>query len=202
MEELQNIFDVNDIKHARITGDGVPEEIMGMLGMVVEEVVGIVGRMIRIEGMNMFDLVTANVDRCDHVCDEQMRDVWVRVGKLVNLTPDQVSMMKVLRAEHLKKLEDIYNRRQKLNLEAISVLLPGGGGAGGAFGQVGNRFGGFLSRSKENDRTGKVLDSLKENLKEEQRLARELEYIVFNRLLNPIQVSIRYSCLGGSLGKS
>ena len=48
-------------------------------------------------------------------------------------------------------------------------------------------FSGFFTRNKSNEKLSKVLDALKDNLKEEQRLAQELEHVVLNRLLHPIQ---------------
>jgi hypothetical protein len=45
----------------------------------------------------------------------------------------------------------------------------------------------MFSRNKSNAQLAQVLDALKSNLKEEQRITQELELVVLNRLLHPIQ---------------
>lgn len=147
-----------------------------------DEVVGIVHKLTRVEGLDLNELVNADPHGCDHLCDEQTKEIWTRVARQCELSQDQVAKVRVLRAEHLRKLEAIYNARQKLNLQTISVLLPSSSGGGAP-----SCMAGLFSRNRSNERMKRVLNELKENLKEEQRLAGELEFIVLNRLLMPLQ---------------
>lgn len=184
MDEIRNVYEYNNLRNAKLNGEGVPEEVLGTMSMLVEEVIGVVRRLTRVEGLDMNELVNADPKGCDHLCDEQTKEIWTRVAAQCELNSDQVAKVRVLRAEHLRKLEAVYNGRQKLNLEAISVLLPANVGRGG--GSIGC-MSGLFSRNRNNDKMAFVLNTLKGNLKEEQRLASELEYIVLNRLLMPLQ---------------
>ena len=96
---------------------------------------------------------------------------------------DRCRMMYV-RDVFRKRFDCVYKARADLNMEAIQQMAPfvAGGGAGASF-----SFSSLMVRSKQSASLQSVMDRLKENLREEQRMASELQYIICRKLLQPLQ---------------
>lgn len=143
----------------------------------------------RQEGPNVWELITASIDRVNMEGHDQ--DRWVDIARSLALDEDQKKRALILWGEHTKKLNSIYEERQQLNLEAIGILLPSDHGGRAPRGVTKSSkclsFSSFLHRATHRSKTVNILEKLKCNLREEQKALAELEYLVFHRVLNPIQ---------------
>jgi len=143
----------------------------------------------RHEGPDIWKMITAGVDRVQ--LEPATRETWLERARKINMSADQKKRALILREEQAKKLEATFLARQNLNLEAIALLLPAN--QGGHAPQTGGdklgcfSFPSFLQRSSHRAKTSYVLDKLKANLREEQKVFAEMEYLTFHRVLNPVQ---------------
>lgn len=95
-----------------------------------------------------------------------------------------------LRERYMGKLEQIFHTRQLLNLEAVKVLLPQ---EVGGLAEAGNAqwkdAPNFFTRYRHAYNTANVLRRLRGNLVEEQKALAELDYLVYVKLLDPVQLA-------------
>eukprot|EP01025_Chloroclados_australasicus_P063720 TRINITY_DN8441_c1_g2_i1.p1 TRINITY_DN8441_c1_g2~~TRINITY_DN8441_c1_g2_i1.p1 ORF type:complete len:535 (-),score=48.47 TRINITY_DN8441_c1_g2_i1:326-1930(-) len=189
LRDVAKQLGIENISSTDIYGQNLDSMVLQGLEQLVRDICMVCMRLLRLEGADVWSLIKANVkvapssDRCWNVTS---------TAKRLNFTGDQQQRILALRKEYLRKLDDIFNQRQGLNLKAISVLLPvdqGGQGPNPYKAGATSSLTGFFSRAKHNGRLNQVLERLKENLRSEQRAASELDYIVFHRLLTPIQAA-------------
>mmetsp|Transcript_19578 Transcript_19578/g.59225 ORF Transcript_19578/g.59225 Transcript_19578/m.59225 type:complete len:727 (+) Transcript_19578:227-2407(+) len=181
---LQNADDV-DINAAH-----VPEAQIARLATMVETVNDIHSRALRMDGSNAAGLVSASVDRSSGRHDANRR--WAEAARKLHFTKEQLDKMLNVRTEHLKRLHRIYEERRQVNLEAISVLLPqerGGSAPAMSMERAKSWLPSMFHRSKHASKQKDVMKKLQDNLSAEQRLASELDYMVFRRILTPVQGS-------------
>ncbi|CAD7701367.1 unnamed protein product [Ostreobium quekettii] len=182
-ENRIDIKSLDDPSEARLTGHLV-KEVAGKVEAVCEACM----MLARHEGPDIWGMITAGVDKMQ--LQPHSRDKWLETARSMVLTAEQKKNALILREQQTKKLERVYTDRQNLNLEAIGLLLPSDQGGHAPNGGDKLRwlgFPNFLARSSHRCRTSYVLDKLKANLREEQKVLAESEYMVFHRVLNPIQ---------------
>lgn len=170
--------------HSQDMSGPVAKEVAKQLA----EVCGLCMRLVRIDGPNVWDLIQAETSRTislDAIGEEQ----WFRIAASLQLTEEQVRTASLIRDECVKRLERIYINRQNLNLEAIGLLLPAEhGGKAPRLGKLGCFIlGSLITRTKHSKKTHAVLEQLKENLREEQKLLADVDYMTYHRVVNPLQ---------------
>jgi len=118
-------------------------------------------------------------------CHEVKRR-WADVIACLNLTRDQINKILLFRSAHVARLREIYNRRTELNAKVIALLAPhvsaGAGSHAKAFPWYGQPM-----RDQENGEIDRALTDLKENLVHEQKTASLLEFVMYKKLLTPMQ---------------
>ncbi|CAG9463333.1 unnamed protein product [Pedinophyceae sp. YPF-701] len=114
--------------------------------------------------------------------DRARKALWVSVVRSLDLSEQQIDAMMSARGKHLTRLAAVYKQRQSLNAAAIVQLAPNSVKGPAEAAQEG-----LLDRQKENASVARVLSELKENLKDEQKAASELEFVTFKSLLTPMQ---------------
>jgi hypothetical protein len=140
------------------------------------------------EGAHTAGLVSASIERSSGRHDTNRR--WAEAARKMMFTGEQAEKVLGVRREHLRRLHRIYEDRRQVNLEAISVLLPqerGGSAPSMSVERAKSWLPSMFHRSKHASRQKDVMKKLKDNLSEEQRLASELDYLVFRRILTPVQ---------------
>lgn len=166
----------------------VPDMVLKELSKAVYEVCMMCVRVLRLDGPNLWDLIQGKVGGGVKF-EPHGRDRWLEIAESLQLTKDQMDLAAMLRSQHLQKFDKISVDRQALNLQTIALLLPSEqGGHAPVFSKISCfSISGFIQRSKHSSKTHHALDKLKHNLREEQKLLSELEYMTFNRVMNPIQ---------------
>lgn len=165
----------------------INEHAMKDVSKAVEEVCMTCVRILRVDGPNVWDLIQGRVGG-GVIYELHGHDRWMEIAASLQLSEEQRRLAEMLRSQHLEKCDKISNERQSLNLQAISLLLPNDqGGQAPALGKSCFSISSFIQKSKHSSRTHMALDKLKTNLREEQKLISELEYMTFNRVMNPIQ---------------
>lgn len=190
IRELLTKYNLHNEPNCDIHGSHVPEAEVKELAALVESVNSIHSRALRMDGANVAGLVSASVGRSSGKHDANRR--WANIAWKLNFTKDQLSQMLNIRCEHLDKLRTIYDDRRKVNLEAIAVLLPqdrGGSAPSLSVERAKSWLPSMFHRSKHASKQKDVMNKLQENLSAEQRLASELDYLVFRRVLTPVQGS-------------
>ena len=95
----------------------------------MEQISAISMRAVRVEGVDVWRMVhkTAPPTGCPPGCACfvcRQREAWIDVAEALSLSPQQRRKLVHIRTEYMKKLEAIFQERQRLNLEAVSVMLP------------------------------------------------------------------------------
>ena len=106
----------------------------------------------------------------------------------LDLTEQQVKGMAYVREVFRRRLGGILQARSGLNAEALGLMAAAGTVATDADGQP-LGFGSLMVRSRQSCMLQTLMDRLKENLREEQRMASELQYIICRKLLQPLQIA-------------
>eukprot|EP01024_Parvocaulis_polyphysoides_P010814 TRINITY_DN1379_c1_g2_i3.p1 TRINITY_DN1379_c1_g2~~TRINITY_DN1379_c1_g2_i3.p1 ORF type:complete len:647 (+),score=75.37 TRINITY_DN1379_c1_g2_i3:256-1941(+) len=189
---LRNLVKTVGIENGDTTdiyGNGLDANALKGVEQLVMDICMVCMRSLRMEGANVWSMIQATLQTTPNP-----ERVWnsTSAAQRLLLTDQQKHRALALRKDYLKKLKDIYFERQGLNLQAISVLLPqdqGGQGPNLKQNTTSYSITGFFARARHNGRMNSVLEQLRENLRAEQRAASELDYIVFHRLLTPIQAS-------------
>eukprot|EP01023_Acetabularia_acetabulum_P020733 TRINITY_DN20839_c0_g2_i3.p2 TRINITY_DN20839_c0_g2~~TRINITY_DN20839_c0_g2_i3.p2 ORF type:complete len:318 (+),score=52.16 TRINITY_DN20839_c0_g2_i3:128-1081(+) len=189
---LRNTVKQNGIENQNTTdiyGSNVDASALKSIEQLVMDICMVCMRSLRMEGFNVWNLIQATLQTSPNP-DRNWSST--STASRLHMTQEQKQRALVLRKDYLNKLKEIYNERQGLNLQAISVLLPKDqGGQGPNLQAGGNPYSltGFFARARHNGKMNSVLEQLRENLRTEQRAASELDYIVFHRLFTPIQAS-------------
>lgn len=120
---------------------------------------------------------------------------WELTAQGLRLSEKQMEEIREARAHHLRRLQDIYRERSLTSVEAFGVLLPKArGGTAPCMGMMDRvkswfSFPSLITRTKHASRTNAIMKALEDSLGEEQRAASELDYLVFRRILTPVQGS-------------
>eukprot|EP01025_Chloroclados_australasicus_P048372 TRINITY_DN5480_c0_g1_i10.p1 TRINITY_DN5480_c0_g1~~TRINITY_DN5480_c0_g1_i10.p1 ORF type:complete len:567 (-),score=61.17 TRINITY_DN5480_c0_g1_i10:1878-3578(-) len=189
VDDIRQILKLAGIDNSRssdIYGKSVDAEVNKKLKELVMEVCMVCMRALRMEGVDIWSMISASLKTSPSQTKKWNSEV---TASRLGFTDEQKRRALELRKEYLRRLQDIFNERQGLNLQAISVLLPSEqGGQGPNLQKTGlTQVMGFFSRVKHNSRMNQILEQLRENLRAEQRAASELDYIVFQKLFTPIQ---------------
>eukprot|EP00892_Ulva_mutabilis_P002511 jgi/Ulvmu1/12260/UM086_0053.1 len=137
--------------------------------------------------VDIVSLMDSTLDR------SQMRfhggpDMWNNLVQRLQLKPAAVEHALQLRSKYMARLDELFHERQSLNLQAIKVLLPQ---EMGGLSMTGKSDSGptFQERCKHAYETGAALRRLRANLGAEQKALAELDYLVYIKLLDPVQLS-------------
>ncbi|KAK9809124.1 hypothetical protein WJX72_009704 [[Myrmecia] bisecta] len=196
LKDLLKGADLDKGMGVQLAQASAPPHVAKLISTLVEEVSAISMRAMRVEGVDIWAMVhsSAPQSRCPQPCGCllcKQRAAWLEVAQGLQLTPDQRRKMAFVRQDHQAKLQRILRARQLLNLEAVSVMLPQdrGGSAPEMMAGTTSSFAvlGFFQRARHTSRATKVLETLKDNLRQEQRALSELDYILFRRILLPLQ---------------
>lgn len=190
VEDLKNFMQKARLDSASLsnpTMESLSDDVLREVSKRVDAVCLSCMKLMRLEGPDLGELMSLNNGRIIVNADDH--EHWIRIATMLKLNDDQKKRGLMLRDQHAVKMESIYGARQDMNLEAISLLLPSDqGGRAPAMSKVSCfSFGSFFHRASHRSRTAQVLENLKSNLRDEQKAVSELEYMVFHRVLNPIQ---------------
>lgn len=191
VQELKDFLSHNGISSSQRVSphsQGISGQVIKEVSKRLTEVCGICMRLVRLEGPNVWDLIQAKTNRAlsfEPIGEEH----WFRAARSLQLTEEQVRTANMIRQQCMDRLEKLYVERQNLNLRAIGLLLPSEqGGQAPRFGNLGCFvLGSFISRTKHSKKTHAVLEKLKANLREEQKLLSEVDYMLYHRVVNPLQ---------------
>lgn len=148
----------------------------------------------KVEGADIWDVVHREVPprhcpvgcHCLHCKD---KDAWLDVAQSLKLTDKQKCKAMLLRDHTLHTLHEVYEKRRALNLEAITLMVPQGRSDVHGKDGLQQHFAdmAFFSRARTTGKMGEVVDKLKANLREEAHANAVLDYIMFTRILSPVQ---------------
>ncbi|DBB00143.1 TPA: hypothetical protein ACH3X1_013988 [Trebouxia sp. C0004] len=174
------------------TTAGAP--VLDIIRRLVHEIHVITHEAHKVEGADIWDIVHREVPprhcpvscHCLHCKD---KDAWLDVAESLKLTDEQKCKAMLSRDHTLHTLHEVYEKRRALNLEAITLMVPQGRsdvhGKDGLQQQFADMA--FFSRARTTGKMGEVVDKLKANLREEAHANAVLDYIMFTRILSPVQ---------------
>ncbi|KAL4421497.1 hypothetical protein ABPG75_010788 [Micractinium tetrahymenae] len=173
----------------------LPPALRGQVLVLVQESLGICRDLLRVEGVDVIELLQRQDEQAmassGALPGSMLRQKWLHVIQVLHLTAEQRQQLLLQRTAHLTLMRRIYQQRQQLNMQAMSLmLLPGGGAATGAAASTAD------SRATSGAQAAKlaaVLRLVKENLRREQRASMEINACTLSRILTPVQAAL-YMC--------
>lgn len=167
---------------------------------LIKDLAQIVGRScqlcqaaIRAEGVKVLDLIQSDGTSWSST-KEATRAVFDTALDKMNLSTVQQQQIMLHRKAHLERMREIYAERQNLNFQAMALMLPSrsqdpalDNTVEGKLENIATR--GYLPVAKSNAELAIVLDSMKDNLRREQRSAMDLNCATVSKILTPLQAA-------------
>ncbi|KAK9917755.1 hypothetical protein WJX75_007864 [Coccomyxa subellipsoidea] len=194
-DELRTFVDLHNLRNVDPSGAGVPRDIVEHVGELVKRGCQLCQSAMRAEGIKVLALMSRDVAQMAHIECHIERAKWERILDVLRLTDAQAEKLLELRKVHLRNLRSLFEDRQRLNLQAMSLMLPK---------NVGRRqipdastlesrmdcmkiTSSYSCAALNNVHLDSLLDDIKCNLRKEQRTVMELNYMTMHSLLTPIQ---------------
>lgn len=172
--------------------ESVPLPVLKDLAKIVGRCCQLCQAALRTEGPRAFELIERTPEdlRIRGKENGEEQSAWMYALMVMNLSQEQQEQLLLLRRSHLEKMKIVYKERQELNLEAMSMMLPHHARHSMEDTTVEGRMNsmatqGYLSVAKSNAELGSVLDSIKDNLRKEQRYVMDLNCCTVARILTP-----------------
>lgn len=146
---------------------------------------------IRAEGVRILDLITCDANKRERIGTGE-DEPWNEALDKIKMTPEQQKQLLILRQSHLDKMRDIYSERERLNLDAMAMMIPHTSKVPEEDKTIEGRMntmssGRYLPLAKMNAELSWILDKIKDNLKKEKRAVMDLNCCTISRILNPVQ---------------
>eukprot|EP00890_Picochlorum_soloecismus_P003139 jgi/Picsp_1/3826/NSC_01338-R1_expressed protein [Chlorella variabilis] len=176
------------------------EDEMSLKDELLAELATLVGRScqlcqaaIRAEGVKVLDLISCDSKSKSRIGSENA-EVWIKALSAMKMTHDQEQDLLLLRQSHLDKMRDIYEERQRLNLDAMAMMIPHTSKVPEEDSTLEGRMhtmssGTYLPLARNNAELGAILDKIKDNLRREQRSVMDLNCCTISRILTPLQAA-------------
>ncbi|CAL8464951.1 g4486 [Coccomyxa elongata] len=194
-DTLRAFVDQHNLRNVDPSGAGVPRDIVARVGELVSEGCQLCQSAMRAEGIKVLALMSRDVAQMAHISCHIERAKWERIVDVLRLTEPQAEQLLELRKVHLRNLRELFEDRQRLNLQAMSLMLPK---------NVGRRqipdastlesrmdcmkiTSSYSCVALSNVHLDSILDDIKSNLRKEQRTVMELNYTTMHKVLTPIQ---------------
>lgn len=187
----KDLLDINPT-----TTSSIDQSIMVELGQLVGRSCQLCQAAVRAEGVKVLELITPDPDQLPKIgILEEEQAGWGRVLDALHLTTEQQQSLLMLRQSHLSKMKCIYQERQNLNLKGMALLLPQQSNRVFSDTTVEGRMNAmstasYLPIARSNAELSAVLDSIKDNLRREQRAVMEFNCATTARILNPLQAAL------------
>ena len=148
---------------------------------------------IRAEGVKVLDLVMCDIQTAKKRGSDAGK-VWEEALEAMQMSPGQEQEMLLLRQSHLDKMKEIYSERQRLNLDAMAMMIPHTSKIPEEDSTLEGRMstmssGAYLPLAKSNAELGSILDRIKDNLRREQRSVMDLNCCTISKILTPLQAA-------------
>ncbi|EFN54510.1 hypothetical protein CHLNCDRAFT_135224 [Chlorella variabilis] len=151
----------------------------GQLFALMQESLGICRDLLRVEGVEVINMLVANEETMGVAAEpgSHVRRKWLHVIQVLQLTPEQKQQLMLQRSAHLALMRRIYQQRQQLNMQAMSLMLLGPSSMMPSSDSAAAGTGNAVVRAASSAQAAKlagVLNLVKENLRREQRAAMEI----------------------------
>lgn len=195
MEELKQYITVHNLGNVNPTGEGTDP-------LVVQNLAELVGRgcsgsqsAMRAEGVKVLRLMSSDVKHLSRIKCMRKTSKMFDILKRLCLTDLQKEQMLVMRNNHLRNLRSVYEARQQLNMQAMALMLPASARHGDGPKDLDGRMAcmslsGYSKCARQTVDLDEILNSIKENLRLEQKHVMELNFVTMHRLMSPIQAAL------------
>lgn len=169
------------------------DELLAELAALVGRSCQLCQAAIRAEGVKVLDLISCDAKSKSRIGNENA-EVWMKALVAMKMTHDQEQDLLLLRQSHLDKMRDIYAERQRLNLDAMAMMIPHTSKVPEEDSTLEGRMqtmssGTYLPLARNNAELGAILDKIKDNLRREQRSVMDLNCCTISRILTPLQAA-------------
>ncbi|GAB4823937.1 hypothetical protein N2152v2_010983 [Parachlorella kessleri] len=177
------------------SGQGVPRQLLAELAQLVGRACQLCQAALRVEGVRVIELIAKDPATMSLAENEEENRRWRRALEVMRLSPGQQQQLLMLRQSHLAKMQRIYEERQRLNLEAMALMLPHQSRNPYEDNTVEGRLHnisscGYLAIARSNAELGAVLDKVKDNLRREQRAVMDINCVTTSKILSPVQSAL------------
>lgn len=176
-----------------MAGNGLTPDALKELAQIVGRSCQLCQAAIRAEGVKVLDLIQNDPNSLSST-KESTRAVFDAALDKMNLSAVQQQQIMLHRKAHLERMREIYAERQNLNFQAMALMLPSrsqdpalDNTVEGKLENIATR--GYLPVAKTNAELAIVLDSMKDNLRREQRSAMDLNCATVSKILTPLQAA-------------
>lgn len=191
IESLRVFLEKHKLEDFNIAAEDVPDNVIGELAQLVGTSCQLCQAAIRAEGARVLELIAGDPSQLSSAT-HPAQDRFHAALDAMKMTPQQQEQLLLLRGSHLEKMREIYAERQALNLQAMALMLPHhsrnpveDNTLEGKMENISNF--GYLPVAKSNAELVSVLDSIKDNLRREQRSAMDINCATISKVLTPLQ---------------
>jgi hypothetical protein len=191
LREFMNLHDLEST--CDMTVKTLTPELLKDLAQIVGRSCQLCQAAIRAEGIKVLDLIQSDATSLSST-KEATRAVFDTALDKMNLSAVQQQQIMLHRKAHLERMREIYAERQNLNFQAMALMLPSrnqdpalDNTVEGKLENIATR--GYLPVAKSNAELAIVLDSMKDNLRREQRSAMDLNCATVSKILTPLQAA-------------
>jgi hypothetical protein len=161
----------------------VLKDVEPRLTEMVSDVTTLCIRVMRLQGAQVEQLMTADYDMVCSMRGWKEEGKWLKAARELDFTPEQRKRVLGARDEALGILHELYGQRQALNAQVLhgmqpTLFTPAAGDDGAT------------AAAKEMVR---LLDALGANLAAEQKELARQDFVLFRQLLTPIQAGLLVS---------
>lgn len=196
--EMRQLLEEQQLQNVDPSGAGLAPEVLARVKELVQKGCRSSKAVERQGGLRVLELMGREVEQMGATTCAHERARWGAILEELKLLPQQQEAMLTLRQQHLARLKAIYQQRQSLNMQAMGHMLPipsrsdthsrMTGGDPTLEGKMAcMSISSYLNCARNTLQLDGVLDSLKENLRQEQRAFLELKMVMLHRVLSPVQ---------------
>ncbi|KAK9837323.1 hypothetical protein WJX81_006202 [Elliptochloris bilobata] len=201
-DRAENVARVRDyveqhgLRNVDPLGGGVPAEVVATVKQLVVTSCGMCKRAMRAEGVKVLALMSKDLTFMTRIECHKLRAKWTHILGVLRLSGPQSTQLIELRKSHLASLRTLYEDRQRLNMQAMSLMLPPAVQREDAPDDpVAAKLecmtlNGYMHCARTHVRLDEVLDTIRDNLRREQKTVMELNFVTMNRVLSPIQAAL------------
>lgn len=191
IERLRAFVSQHALQQAAPDGSSLVPGVLSELAQLVGRSCQLCQAALRAEGVKVVELITRDARSLGSVGDGHER--WCRALRALRMSAAQQEQLLLLRASHLVRMRAIYEERQELNMKAMRLMLPHHSRDPGEDNTVDGRLRsmaaeGYLpAAALASAELGATLDTIRANLRREQRAVMDLNCCLISRILSPVQ---------------
>ncbi|KAK9823855.1 hypothetical protein WJX72_005957 [[Myrmecia] bisecta] len=195
--KLEHFIEMHNLRDADPFGANIAKDVLDAMNTLIEDGCRVCRR-VQAEGVQVLNLIARDPQSLSVFATDMEAEKWSRALQAIKLAPMQKGQMLMWREEHLRNMADIYRERAALNLQAIGVMMPRKDHDTNTpleecsvLQHVEDmQTSGYLQTAKSNLVLSNLLDEIKDNLKREQKLVLQFNWVLMNRILTPIQSAL------------